>query len=63
MFYETLELNDFPLDIQDISITVTTTKSKKEVQFELSDENESSINTENFSRHLAFILYRIYLFI
>ena len=50
MFYETLELNDFPLDIQDISITVTTTKSKKEVQFELSDENESSINTEDFSK-------------
>jgi len=43
--------NDFPVDIQDISITVTTTKSKKEVQFELSDENESTINTENFSRN------------
>ena len=55
MLFETLELNDFPLDIQDISITVTTTKSKKEVQFELSDENESSINTEDFSMFINFL--------
>jgi len=41
------------VDIQDISITVTTTKSKKEVQFELSDENESTINTEDFSMFIS----------
>ncbi len=41
------------MDIQDISITVTTTKSKKEVQFELSDENESTINTEDFSMFIS----------
>ena len=32
-FYETLELNDFPLDVQDLSITLSCTKSKDEVQF------------------------------
>ena len=50
IFYETLELNDFPLDIQDISITITSSKSSNEIEFELSNDNESSINTEDFSK-------------
>ncbi len=51
VFYETLELNDFPLDIQDISITVTSSKSNKEIEFELSKETESIVNTEDFSNY------------
>ena len=43
-----LRLNDFPVDIQDISITVTCTKSKHEVQFEMSDEHVSTVSTEGF---------------
>ena len=55
MFYETLELNDFPLDIQDISITVTTSKSNREVDFEISKENESTVNTDDFSKSFIII--------
>jgi len=52
-----LELNDFPLDIQDISITVTCTKSKNEVEFELSDEDDSSISTEGFRAQQEWCLF------
>ena len=44
-----LELNDFPLDIQDISIIVTTSKSDKEVLLVPSNEHKSTINTDEFS--------------
>jgi hypothetical protein len=60
VFYETLELNDFPLDIQDISITVTTSKSNKEIEFELSCENESTVNVEDFSKPFIKIIFLFY---
>jgi hypothetical protein len=52
-----LRLNDFPVDVQDISITVTCTKSKHEVQFELSDEKVSSISTEGFRAQQEWCLF------
>jgi hypothetical protein len=58
VFYETLELNDFPLDIQDISITVTSSKSNKEIEFELSKETESIVNTEDFSNYIDKISFK-----
>jgi len=56
-FYETLELNDFPLDIQDLTLTVTCSKSKEEAVFELSEENDSSINTEGFRAQQEWCLF------
>lgn len=53
-FYETLELYDFPLDIQDVSITVTASRSVNEIEFELSTYDTSRCVVENFS--INFIL-------
>ncbi|KAM7537317.1 hypothetical protein Aperf_G00000076481 [Anoplocephala perfoliata] len=48
VFLETLELNDFPLDVQDLSITVTTERSDTEVDL-IPDHNEmSAINKQTF---------------
>ena len=57
VFWERLELWDFPLDIQDISITITSTRSKSEVKFEPSIENECAINTEEFRMQQEWNLY------
>ncbi len=45
-----MKLEDFPLDIQDISVTVASGKNTDEVKFELSDTNECEVNTEDFSK-------------
>ena len=57
IFYETLELNDFPLDIQDISITITSSKSSNEIEFELSNENYSTVNVEDFRQQQEWKLF------
>lgn len=57
MFWERLELWDFPLDIQDISITITSSRSRNEVKFEPSLENECAINTEEFRMQQEWNLY------
>jgi len=56
-FYETLELDDFPLDIQDLSITISCIKSKEEVEFVLDDENDSSISTDGFRAQQEWCLF------
>ena len=48
VFYERLELYDFPMDIQEISITITSKRSIDEVQFVENKKDASSINTEDF---------------
>ncbi|CAL8094473.1 unnamed protein product [Calicophoron daubneyi] len=48
LFMETLELNDFPLDVQDLTITVTTERPDNEVDI-IPDQNEmSAINKQTF---------------
>ncbi|KAL5110739.1 Gamma-aminobutyric acid receptor subunit gamma-3 [Taenia crassiceps] len=48
VFLETLELNDFPLDVQDLTITVTTERPDTEVDL-IPDHNEmSAINKQTF---------------
>ncbi|OON23027.1 hypothetical protein X801_01065, partial [Opisthorchis viverrini] len=48
VFLETLELNDFPLDVQDLTITVTTERPDTEVDI-IPDQNEmSAINIQTF---------------
>ena len=56
-FWERLELWDFPLDVQGLSITVTSAKSNNEVRFEPSLENECAINTEDFRQQQEWNLY------
>lgn len=48
VFYERLELYDFPMDIQEISITLTSKRSVDELMFIENKKDSSSINTEDF---------------
>jgi len=57
VFYETLELKNFPLDIQDLGIAITTERSVKEVLFESSVDYESAVNKESFQMKTEWFLY------
>lgn len=48
IFYERLELYDFPMDIQEISITLTSRRSVAEVELVENRKDPSSINIEDF---------------
>ena len=52
-----LELNDFPLDVQELGIQITTERSKNEVLFEINKEHESAINTRTFQAKQEWNLY------
>lgn len=56
-FWEKLELGEFPLDIQDLSITVTSARNKDEVIIDLSRDKECVINTEEFRMQQEWTLY------
>lgn len=47
IFYENLELQDFPLDVQDLTITVTTKKPGDEVNFLVLQDAEKNIKISN----------------
>ena len=48
VFYERLELQDFPMDMQELSITLTSQRSDREVEFVRNLKNPCSINTSDF---------------
>ncbi|BHF65114.1 hypothetical protein SprV_0200812300 [Sparganum proliferum] len=48
VFLETLELNDFPLDVQDLTITVTTERPDTEVDLIPDHSEMSAINNQTF---------------
>ncbi|UJR10810.1 hypothetical protein I4U23_014997 [Adineta vaga] len=48
VFLENLELNDFPVDVQDLSITVSTTRTVNEVLLTADTHQLSAINTHAF---------------
>ncbi len=48
VFYERLELYDFPMDMQELSITLTSKKNIKEVEIIENKKDPCSINTEDF---------------
>ncbi len=48
VFYERLELYDFPMDTQELSITLTSKRNKNEIEFIENDKDPCSINTEDF---------------
>lgn len=48
VFYERLELYDFPMDIQEISITLTSKLSIEQVELHENRRDACSINTEDF---------------
>ncbi|VDO51828.1 unnamed protein product [Schistosoma margrebowiei] len=48
VFLETLELNDFPLDVQDLTITVTTERPDTEVDIIPDQVEMSAINIQTF---------------
>lgn len=56
-FWEKLELWEFPLDIQDLSITVTSARNKDEVIIDLHKDKECVINTEEFRMQQEWTLY------
>lgn len=57
VFWERLELWDFPLDIQDLSITITSARHKDEIRFIHSSREASSINTNDFQQQQEWNLY------
>ncbi|CAF3806949.1 unnamed protein product [Rotaria sordida] len=48
VFLENLELNDFPVDVQDLSITISTTRTVNEVSLIADTHQLSAINTHAF---------------
>ncbi|UJR34994.1 hypothetical protein I4U23_027770 [Adineta vaga] len=48
VFLENLELNDFPVDVQDLSITISTTRTVNEVYLTADTNQLSAINTHAF---------------
>ena len=48
VFYERLELQDFPMDMQELSITLTSQRSDREVEFVRNLKDPCSINTSDF---------------
>ena len=48
VFYERLELYDFPMDTQELSITLTSKRSVDEVEIVENKREACSINTEDF---------------
>nr|VZI29819.1 unnamed protein product [Spirometra erinaceieuropaei] len=48
VFLETLELNDFPLDVQDLTITVTSERPDTEVDLIPDNSEMSAINNQTF---------------
>lgn len=48
VFYERLELDNFPIDLQELSIRITSKKSNENVVFLESRLAESSISTDDF---------------
>ncbi|CAF1415487.1 unnamed protein product [Adineta steineri] len=48
VFLENLELNDFPVDVQDLTITVSTTRTVNEVLLTADTHQLSAINTHAF---------------
>lgn len=57
VFLENLELYDFPVDVQDLSITLTTARKCREVEFFSDPEIPSSINTQTFIDQQEWKLY------
>lgn len=56
-FLENLELYDFPVDVQDLSITLTTNRKCCELEFFEDSEIPSSINTQTFIDQQEWKLY------
>lgn len=48
VFYERLELYDFPMDTQELSITLTSKRNSGEIEFVENQKDGCSINTEDF---------------
>lgn len=48
VFYERLELYDFPMDTQELSITLTSKRKSSEIEFVENLKDGCSINTEDF---------------
>jgi hypothetical protein len=48
IFYERLELNDFPVDLQELSITVSSNKSTDDVEIVEDMSKENFVNTDRF---------------
>lgn len=48
VFYERLELYDFPMDTQELSITLTSKRKSNEIEFIENLKDGCSINTEDF---------------
>ncbi len=57
LFWEKLELKNFPLDIQDLGIAITTERSINEVLFESSLDYESAVNKESFQMQTEWFLF------
>lgn len=57
IFYERLELYDFPMDIQEISITLTSKLSLEQVELVENRRDACSINTEDFLDQQEWDLY------
>lgn len=57
VFYERLELYDFPMDIQEISITLTSKLSVNQVELVENPRDACSINTEDFLDQQEWNLY------
>ena len=57
VFYERLELNDFPIDLQELSVTLSSNKSTEEVLLLEDKTKENFVNTSRFYDQQQWDLY------
>ena len=57
VFLENLELQNFPMDVQDLSITVVSERPDSEVELVPDDEELSSVNIGTFAKEQEWQLY------
>lgn len=57
-FLENLELNEFPFDTQDLTLTIMSERSEDEVELEEDGSEMSTINVESFVDEQEWILYK-----
>ena len=58
VFLENLELQNFPLDVQDLSVTVVSERQDSEVEIVADEEDPSSVNVGTFADEQEWKLYQ-----
>ena len=57
-FWQTLDLKNFPCDVQNLTITLTTPKAASEIELKHCKDKASSVNVKAFADSQEWLLYK-----